>query len=213
MSDICITVRAVDPHWRCVFHAPAHSVGDSVLPALACKRHTPMHLKFFFFKKKAFTDKVTVPTTFSTCSTPTQKKNTNKTLCTAAEQRPNPRRKRIKPSISWRTWLSEQTELTPQTWGCLIALGIRRAHSFRTPRSAERARKKVAHSVLPSFINDTSINADCDGVFVWEHVGLIIASFRSRRELCVAIKSKEATFLDEQPPTLIPDVNVQCASG
>ena len=36
----------------------------------------------------------------------------------------------IKPSISWRTWLSEQSELTPLTRESLSALGIRRAHSF-----------------------------------------------------------------------------------
>ena len=37
MSDLCITVRAVDHQWRCVFYAAAHSAGGS------CKRHTPMH--------------------------------------------------------------------------------------------------------------------------------------------------------------------------
>ena len=63
-----------------------------------------------------------------------------KTSCTAAEQRPNPRRKRIKSSKSWRTRLSEQTELTLQTWRCLSALGIRRA----TPNFNGCGRKTVA---------------------------------------------------------------------
>ena len=52
------------------------------------------------------TDKLTAPTTtVSTRSIPTQKrKKKYKASYTAAAQRPNPRRRRIKPSISRRTW-------------------------------------------------------------------------------------------------------------
>ena len=37
VSDFCITVRAVDPHWRCVINAAARSAGD---PAW-CHLRTP----------------------------------------------------------------------------------------------------------------------------------------------------------------------------
>ena len=111
-----------------------------------------------FFLDKSHTDKV-----YNTGSTHTQEKK-YETSCTVAEQRPKPRHKRIKSS-------------TPQTWGCLSALGIRRAHSF-APKHLDKQ--------PPTLISDTNVlctsslteassrTAESDDVSVWERIGLVI---------------------------------------
>ena len=73
---------------------------------------------------KAFSDKVTVKH-----ASRGSRSQSLRNLTLSQEKRLNRsslhRHRRINPSISWRTWLSEQSELTPQIWGCLSALGIR----------------------------------------------------------------------------------------
>ena len=50
----------------------------------------------------------------------------------------------------------------------------------------------LAGTTLP---RNGNVRVRGDFVSVWEHVGLILVSFRNRSELCVVNKSKVATFL------------------
>ena len=96
-------------------------------------------------------------------------------------------------SSTWRSWSSNQAEKMPLKWGHLRSLGNRWTHSFRTPRSADSARKTIAHSMLPSSIRETSINNLPLSFLTWTCF-----------QWWVQPTSSHCTFLNEQFGTCAP---------